>query len=116
MSFAVSLCLRDAGKWIYQSSPLCTEVHAAGGGIHFTVEKTRQASEQELLDLLVPRLWRMLRAGTTTVECKSGYGLNTGAELKMLRVLEAARPVLPIEISSTFCGAHAVPRGENCLQ
>ena len=46
------------------------EVHAAGGGIHFTVEKTRMASEMELVDLLVDRLRRMLRAGTTTVECK----------------------------------------------
>ena len=46
------------------------EVHAAGGGIHFTVEKTRAASEAELVELLVPRLRRMLRAGTTTVECK----------------------------------------------
>ena len=46
------------------------EVHAAGGGIHFTVEKTRMASEMELVDFLVDRLRRMLRAGTTTVECK----------------------------------------------
>ena len=46
------------------------EVHAAGGGIHFTVEKTREASELELVELLVPRLTRMMRAGTTTVECK----------------------------------------------
>jgi len=87
------------------------EVHAAGGGIHFTVEKTRAASEAELVELLVPRLRRMLRAGTTTVECKSGYGLDTETELKMLRVLEAARKLVPIEISSTFCGAHAVPLG-----
>ena len=88
------------------------EVHAAGGGIHFTVERTREASEKELLDLLVPRLRRMLKAGTTTVECKSGYGLNTETELKMLRVLDSARQIVPIEISSTFCGAHAVPKGE----
>ena len=89
------------------------EVHAAGGGIHFTVERTREASEAELVELLVPRLWRMLRAGTTTVECKSGYGLDTETELKMLRVLEAAKKIVPIEISSTFCGAHAVPRGSD---
>ena len=88
------------------------EVHAAGGGIHFTVEKTREATEEELVELLVPRLRRMLRAGTTTVECKSGYGLNTETEMKMLRVLDSARQILPIEISSTFCGAHAVPKGE----
>ena len=52
------------------------EVHAAGGGIHFTVEKTRAASEAELLELLVPRLRRMLRAGTTTVECKASRAMN----------------------------------------
>jgi len=89
------------------------EVHAAGGGIHFTVDKTREASEQELLDLLVPRLNRMLRAGTTTVECKSGYGLDAENEVKMLRVLERAKKLVPIEISSTFCGGHAVPKGSN---
>jgi len=89
------------------------EVHAAGGGIHFTVDKTRQASEEELLDLLVPRLQRMLRAGTTTVECKSGYGLNAENEVKMLRVLKKAKGLVPIEISSTFCGGHAVPKGSN---
>jgi len=88
-------------------------VHAAGGGIHFTVDKTREASEQELLDLLVPRLNRMLRAGTTTVECKSGYGLDAENEVKMLRVLERAKKLVPIEISSTFCGGHAVPKGSN---
>lgn len=89
------------------------EVHAAGGGIHFTVDKTRAATEQELLELLVPRLRRMLCSGTTTVECKSGYGLDTETEVKMLRVLERARKIVPIEISSTFCGGHAVPKGSN---
>lgn len=52
----------------------------------------------------------MLRYGTTTVECKSGYGLDTDSEVKMLRVIERARKEVPIEISSTFCGAHAVPK------
>jgi len=89
------------------------EVHAAGGGIHFTVDKTREASEDELVELLVPRLRRMLASGTTTVECKSGYGLDTENEVKMLRVLERARKIVPIEISSTFCGGHAVPKGGN---
>merc|ERR1712198_509485 len=89
------------------------EVHAAGGGIHFTVEKTRAASEQELLELLLPRLRRMMQAGTTTVECKSGYGLDEENEIKMLKVLEEAKKIVPIEISSTFCGGHAVPKGGN---
>jgi len=89
------------------------EVHQAGGGINFTVDKTREASEEELLALLKPRLERMLKSGTTTVECKSGYGLEKETELKMLRVLEKARSLVPIEISSTFCGAHSVPKGKS---
>ena len=44
------------------------------------------------------------------MECKSGYGLNTEAEMKMLEVLESARTKTPVEISSTFCGAHSVPK------
>jgi len=92
------------------------EVHAAGGGINFTVEKTRAADEEELLDLLLPRLGEMLRHGTTTVECKSGYGLETATEVKMLRVLEKARSKCPIEISSTFCGAHSVPKGSTAAE
>lgn len=87
------------------------EVHQAGGGINFTVEKTRQASKEELIQLLLTRLQRMLRAGTTTVECKSGYGLEVETEVKMLTALEEARQTLPIEISSTFLGAHSVPKG-----
>ena len=86
------------------------EVHEAGGGINFTVEKTRAASEAELLNLLMDRLERMLKAGTTTVECKSGYGLETETEMKMLTVLEKAKSLTQIEISSTFLGAHSVPK------
>ena len=52
----------------------------------------------------------MLESGTTTVECKSGYGLETKTEMKMLKVLEMAKSQTPIEISSTFLGAHSVPR------
>uniref|UniRef100_A0A8C7YMN6 Probable imidazolonepropionase n=1 Tax=Oryzias sinensis TaxID=183150 RepID=A0A8C7YMN6_9TELE len=87
------------------------DVHRAGGGIHFTVEHTRAAAASELLDALTRRLQRMLRAGTTLVECKSGYGLELQTEVKMLEVIEAARRSLPINISSTYCGAHAVPKG-----
>lgn len=53
----------------------------------------------------------MLRCGTTTIEAKSGYGLDAKNEIKMLRVLTRARKEFPmIEISSTYCGAHAIPR------
>ncbi|XP_062850166.1 probable imidazolonepropionase [Trichomycterus rosablanca] len=88
------------------------EVHEAGGGIHFTVTHTRKASSEDLLQGLKGRLERMLRAGTTLVECKSGYGLELDTELKMLSVIDAARRTMPIGISSTYCGAHAVPRGK----
>lgn len=86
------------------------EIHQAGGGIHFTVEHTRKATEEELFTSLQHRLGRMLRAGSTLVECKSGYGLNLETELKMLRVIERAKRSMDIGISSTYCGAHAVPK------
>lgn len=92
------------------------EIHAAGGGIHFTTGKTQEASEDKLLASFKDRLQSMIRYGTTTVECKSGYGLDTENELKMLRVLERARMEVPIEISSTFCGAHAVPKYDDNFQ
>ncbi|XP_038666837.1 probable imidazolonepropionase isoform X1 [Scyliorhinus canicula] len=88
------------------------DIHKAGGGIHFTVEHTRKASEEELFDSLKWRLLCMLRAGTTLAECKSGYGLNLETETKMLRVIERARRELSISISTTYCGAHSVPRGK----
>ncbi|XP_032361542.1 putative imidazolonepropionase [Etheostoma spectabile] len=88
------------------------DVHRAGGGIHFTVEHTRAARSSELLGSLSSRLVRMQRAGTTLVECKSGYGLDLQTEVKMLEVIEEARRTLPINISSTYCGAHAVPKGK----
>nr|XP_006633420.1 PREDICTED: probable imidazolonepropionase [Lepisosteus oculatus] len=92
------------------------ELHQAGGGIHYTVEHTSRASPEQLLAGLRPRLLRMLRAGTTLAECKSGYGLELDAEVKMLSVIEQARRELPIGISSTYCGAHAVPRGKTASQ
>ncbi|XP_002742372.1 putative imidazolonepropionase [Saccoglossus kowalevskii] len=88
------------------------DVHKAGGGINFTVEHTRSASEDELFLPFKERLERMLHCGTTLVECKSGYGLNVSTEIKMLKVIERAKRELPIDISSTFCGAHAVPKGK----
>ncbi|XP_015668127.1 probable imidazolonepropionase [Protobothrops mucrosquamatus] len=92
------------------------DIHQAGGGIHFTVEKTQKAQEDELLKSFKIRLLRMLRAGTTLVECKSGYGLNLETEIKMLRVIEQAKKELGIGISSTYCGAHAVPKGKNATE
>ncbi|XP_068611497.1 probable imidazolonepropionase [Brachionichthys hirsutus] len=92
------------------------DVHRAGGGIHFTVEHTRAAPAAELLASLCSRLTRMQRAGTTLAECKSGYGLELPTELKMLAVIEEAKRALPIGISSTYCGAHAVPKGKTVAE
>ncbi|XP_077195219.1 putative imidazolonepropionase [Paroedura picta] len=92
------------------------DIHQAGGGIHFTVEHTRKTSEDELLKSFKQRLLRMLRSGTTLVECKSGYGLNLETEIKMLRVIERARKELDIGISSTYCGAHSIPKDKNALE
>ncbi len=88
------------------------EVHAAGGGIHFTVDHVRRASEDELYADFKKYLIRMLEAGTTLVECKSGYGLDAENEMKMLKVIERGHhdPDLPIDISATYCGAHAFPK------
>ena len=86
------------------------DIHAMGGGIHYTVDQVRQATPTELYDALRQRLEAMLSCGTTTLEAKSGYGLSLEAELKMLRVLERAKEDTPLTISSTYCGAHAVPR------
>ncbi|XP_019497215.1 PREDICTED: probable imidazolonepropionase isoform X2 [Hipposideros armiger] len=92
------------------------DIHQAGGGINFTVERTRQASEEELFSSLQQRLQCMMSAGTTLVECKSGYGLNLETELKMLRVIERARRELDIGISATYCGAHSVPKGKTATE
>lgn len=86
------------------------QVHQAGGGIHFTVDHTRKASETDLLKSFLERVKWMIQCGTTTMEAKSGYGLDSETELKMLSVLNAAKTKQPLEISSTFCGAHAVPK------
>ena len=85
------------------------DIHKAGGGIGFTVAHTRASSEAELSKLLNDRLDRMLRLGTTLSEAKTGYGLDTATELKMLRVIHSARH--PVELVATFLGAHSVPKG-----
>ncbi|DBA04078.1 TPA: hypothetical protein N0F65_009425 [Lagenidium giganteum] len=85
------------------------EVHAMGGGINCSVRATRESSEEELSKLLVCRLDRMLRAGTTLIEAKSGYGLERDTELKMLRVLHNVKH--PVEIVSNYLGGHSVPEG-----
>jgi imidazolonepropionase len=85
------------------------EILAAGGGILSTVEATRAASEDELFDTAAGRARRMLAAGTTTVEVKSGYGLDVETEAKMLRVAARLDAALPIDVIPTFLGGHVVP-------
>jgi imidazolonepropionase len=85
------------------------QIAAEGGGILGTVAATRAADAASLESETRRRLDEMLRCGTTTCEAKSGYGLTTGAELKMLRVLAAIARDHPVEISPTFMGAHEVP-------
>ena len=86
------------------------EILAAGGGILSTVKKTRAASLEELADKAEKELRKMLRLGVTTCECKSGYGLSTEEELKMLRTVQLLSARQPIELVSTFMAAHALPR------
>ena len=85
------------------------EIAAAGGGILSTVAATRAASEDALVQAARPRLADMLAAGTTTCEIKSGYGLDTATELRMLRVIRTLAASQPVEIAATFMGAHEVP-------
>ena len=85
------------------------DIAAAGGGILSTVEATRSASEELLFDLAVKRVWTMIRGGTTTVEIKSGYGLDLETELRLLRVARRIDDELPVTVRTTFLGAHSVP-------
>ncbi|HOV93374.1 MAG TPA: imidazolonepropionase [Spirochaetales bacterium] len=85
------------------------EIHRRGGGILRTVEATRQASQHELFELGSRRLASMLSQGITTVESKSGYGLDLDTELRILETAKTLRAITPIDIVSTYLGPHAVP-------
>lgn len=85
------------------------EIMEAGGGILSTMRQTRQASLDELVAQSAARLDTMLSLGTTTVEVKSGYGLDVETELKMLRAIELLHCSHPVDLIPTFLGAHAVP-------
>jgi imidazolonepropionase len=80
-----------------------------GGGILRTVAATRATGDAELEALVERRLRAQLAAGTTTVECKSGYGLSTEEELRALRIIGRVAERLPIRVARTFLGAHALP-------
>ncbi|MGE6376844.1 imidazolonepropionase [Peribacillus muralis] len=85
------------------------DIMNAGGGIHATTRMTREASEQELMEQTARRLDSFLTHGVTTVEGKSGYGMNVETELKQLRVMKRLQEEHPIDLVPTFMGAHAVP-------
>jgi imidazolonepropionase len=84
------------------------EILAEGGGIISTVKQTRRASIESLIAQTRPRLLRMFRHGTTTVEAKTGYGLQTATELRLLKALLALDDESPLDIVITFLGAHAI--------
>jgi imidazolonepropionase len=86
------------------------QIHAAGGGIQHTVDRTREATDEELYLKAKAAIMRMLRHGTTTIEAKSGYGLDTEEELRELRILKKLSRDLPVNMVTTFLGAHAIPR------
>lgn len=85
------------------------DILAAGGGIISTVRQTREASVEQLVEPALKRLDKMLACGTTTCEIKTGYGLDTDTELKMLRVIEELDKRHSVDIVPTFLAAHAVP-------
>lgn len=85
------------------------EIYKRGGGILNSVEKLRNASEDELYNDAAARLEELISLGTGVIEIKSGYGLDLESELKMLRVIKRLKETFPVAIKATFLGAHAVP-------
>jgi imidazolonepropionase len=85
------------------------DIARAGGGIMSTVRATRAASEDDLLRASLPRIRALLAEGVTTLEIKSGYGLDLESEAKMLRVARRVSALLPVTVRTTFLGAHALP-------
>ncbi|HYJ79218.1 MAG TPA: imidazolonepropionase [Longimicrobiaceae bacterium] len=85
------------------------EIARRGGGINASVRDLRARSEDELVDMALPRLAEMLACGTTTAEVKSGYGLTTEDELKTLRAIRRLGALQPIDLVATFLGGHEFP-------
>jgi imidazolonepropionase len=86
------------------------EIAAKGGGILNSARKLQQTSEEELFERAMVRVQEIIRTGTGAVEIKSGYGLTTKDELKMLRVARRIGKETPLTVKTTFLGAHAVPK------
>src|SRR6185295_8961341 len=85
------------------------EIARAGGGILSTVKATRAASEHELVVQALPRLDSLIAEGVTTVEIKSGYGLEMETEARQLRAARRLADQRPVSVTTTFLGAHALP-------
>ena len=98
--------MRNAGKTYL-------EIAAAGGGIWSSVQHTRTASEEELLNSILERIDFLIAQGTTTIEVKSGYGLDKNSELKMLRVIQKAQEKTAATIIPTCLSAHTLPKDFN---
>jgi imidazolonepropionase len=99
-----------SGEWEARLNGASYEdIARQGGGILSTVRATRAASEDELLRQSVPRILALLAEGVTTLEIKSGYGLSFASEAKMLRVARRLGALLPVNVATTFLGAHALP-------
>lgn len=97
------------------------EIAKQGGGILSTVHATRAASEEQLIELALPRLDGLLASGITSIEVKSGYGLTLGDEVKMLRAAKALEQERKVKITTTLLAAHALPpefkdRADNYIQ
>ncbi len=86
------------------------EIAANGGGILNSAKKVAQSSEEDLYDSAWQRLMEVMKLGTGAIEIKSGYGLDTENELKMLRVIQQIKKKAPIPVKATFLGAHALPQ------
>jgi imidazolonepropionase len=89
------------------------EIARAGGGILSTVKATRAASQEELVAGALPRLDALMAEGVTTVEIKSGYGLQAETEARQLRAARTLGQVRPVNVTTTFLGAHALPPEAN---
>ncbi|QOR74743.1 imidazolonepropionase [Cruoricaptor ignavus] len=102
-SRASDFAMRNAGKTYL-------EIAENGGGIWSSVSHTRDASEKQLLDGMLQRIGELISQGITTIEVKSGYGLNAENELKMLRVIQEAQKHTPAKLVPTCLAAHTVPK------
>ena len=88
------------------------ELQRKGMGIKATVKATREIPLQDLVSVCQKRLDEMVRGGATTIEAKSGYGLDEAGELKQLEALKVLKEIHPVDIVSTYMGGHDVPPGE----